>query len=495
VNSTTAGHIYKLHYVGGSSLADRALVNPDYKDFGPRVGFAYQAVPGTVVRGGYGISYAYLFRFGGEGLIAYNGPNNYSATLPNNQTPGQGICTSLTQDPTTCFRRTQDGYQTNFAGPSNFSTTKAQTRYIPKDFKNGYVQAYHLSVQQQLPQKFTLELSYVGNHAVHIATLEDTNQARLCLASEIPAATPGQCTTPLLNRRPIANFTDILTESNAGFLTYNALQTKLERQFSNGLFLINSFTWSRGINNSSADLEAQNGDGAVVNIANPAGDRGPSGYNQPYNDTTSIIADLPFGRGKRWGSSAPAWQQQAFGGWQITGINTVSAGVPIDLTYTASTNQVVSTTSSVYSLRPNLTGSTQAVYGTSLVKGASSLAGFFKPSTPVSATNSVVPAVSVPSPTQLFGNAGRNDLRGPDFGQLDLAHKRFALLTDRQTLEFRIEAFNVLNATNYISPTSNIGTVNSTNGTFTPNASFGTFSGSTSVFPSRQVQLALRLAF
>jgi hypothetical protein len=496
VNSTTPGNVYKLHYVGSSGLAARALVDPDYKGFGPRLGFAYEAQPGTVIRGGYGISYAYLFRFGGEGLLAYNGPNNYSATLPVNQTPIQGICTSLTQDPTTCFRRTQDGYQTNFAGPTNFSTTKAQTRYQPKNFKNGYVQAYHLSVQQQLPQKATLEISYVGNHAVHIAALEDTNQARTCAANEIPTANPGQCTTSLLNRRPIANFTDILTESNAGFLIYNSLQTKLERQFSDGLFLINSFTWSRGINNSSADLEANNGDGAVVNIANVAGDRGPSGYNQPWNDTTSVIVDLPFGHGKRWGGNAPAWQQQILGGWQLTGINIVSSGVPIDLTYSASTNQVVSTTSSVYSLRPNLTGTTQAVYGATTTKTASALAGYFKSAAPVSATNSVTPPVAAPSGTQLFGNAGRNNLIGPAFGQFDLAaHKKFTLLSDRQTLEFRIEAFNVLNATNYISPTANIGTVNSSTGIFNPNASFGTFSGSTSVFPSRQVQLALRLAF
>jgi hypothetical protein len=89
----------------------------------------------------------------------------------------------------------------------------------------------------------------------------------------------------------------------------------------------------------------------------------------------------------------------------------------------------------------------------------------------------------------------RNAFRGPAFGQLDLAaHKKFSLLTERQTLEFRIEAFNVLNATNYISPTTNIGTVGAT-GILSPNASFGTFSGSSSVFPSRQVQLALRLAF
>ena len=485
VTSTEPGHIYTLHYVGGSSLADRALVNPDYKDFGPRVGFAWQPRPDTVLRGGFGISYAFLFRFGGEGLLAYNGPNNYSATLPVNQTPGQGICSSLTEDPTTCFRRTQDGYQTNFAGPSNFSTTKAQTRYVPKNFKNGYVQSYHLSLQQQLPRQLTFELSYVGNHAVHIAALEDSNQARLCEASEIPAAHPGQCATSLLNRRAIAGFTDILTESNAGFLQFNSLQAKLERRFINGLYLINSFTWSRGFNNSSADLEAQNGDGAVVNIADPAGDRGPSGYDQPLNNTTSAIVDLPFGHGKMWRSNAPGWQQQVLGGWQLTGISVVTSGVPIDLTYTASTNQVVSTTSSVYSLRPNLTGPTANVYGQKLSKTNSSLNGFFNPA-----------GVSVPAGTQLFGNAGRNNLRGPSFGQLDLgAHKRFNLPQERYSAEFRIEAFNVLNATNYISPTSNIGTVNSNTGVFTPNASFGQFSGSTSVYPSRQVQVALRIAF
>jgi Carboxypeptidase regulatory-like domain/TonB-dependent Receptor Plug Domain len=485
VNSTAPGHVYKLHYVGGSSLADRALINPDYKDFGPRFGFSYQALPGTVIRGGYGISYAFLFRFGGEGLLAYNGPNNYSATLPVNQTPSQGLCTALTQDPTTCFRRTQDGYENNFAGPSNFSTVRAQTRYTPKDFKNAYVQAFHLSVQQQLPRKTTLEIAYVGNHGVHIAALADYNQARLCTAAEISS---GACTSrgsaSLLNRRPIANFTDILTETNADFLTYNSLQTKLEHRFSEGFFLINSFTWSQAYNNSSADLESNNGDSAVVNIANIRGDRGPSGYNQPLNDTTSFIADLPFGAGHRWGSAAPKWQQQILGGWQLTGINSVTSGVPLNLTYTANSNQVVSTTSAAYSQRPNIVSTPHAVYGHSLTKTNSAVNGYL---------NSA--AVSAPAGSQLFGNAGRNILRGPAFGQFDLsAHKTFALFTEAQSLEFRIEAFNVLNATNYISPNTNIGTVGAT-GVLSPNASFGTFSGSTSVFPSRQVQVALRLAF
>jgi len=491
---TTPGHIYSLHYVGGNSLYDRSLVNPDYKDFAPRLGFAYQVLPKTVIRGAYGISYAHLFRFGGEGLLAYNGPNNYDATINQVATAasgGQPLCVnvagslsaSLNLDPSTCFRRTQDGYETNFAGPSNFSTQKAQTRYQLQDFKTPYVQAYQFSVQQELPRQFTLELAYVGDHGVHVATLEDSNQASLCPA--VGAGGNGTCTLTLQQRRPASSFTDILTETNAGFLIYNSLQTKLERRFTNGLYLINSFTWSHGVNNSSADLEAQNGDGAVVNIANPAGDRGPSGYNQPYNDTTSAIVDVPFGHGKQWGSSIPGWEQQILGGWQLTGINVVTSGVPIDLTYTASTNQVVSTTSSAYSLRPNLTSTRKAVYGTALTKTNTSLNGYFTEA-----------GVSAPVGTQLFGNASRNAFNGPAFGQFDLAaHKKFTLPQERYSLEFRLEAFNVFNATNYINPGSAIGTVNSTSGALSTSGSFGQFSGATSVYPSRQVQVALRLAF
>jgi hypothetical protein len=180
----------------------------------------------------------------------------------------------------------------------------------------------------------------------------------------------------------------------------------------------------------------------------------------------------------------PKWEQQVLGGWSLTGINTVTSGVPLNLTYTANSNQVVSTTSSAYSLRPNLVSTPNTVYGHSLTKTNSAVNGFLN-----------IAAVSAPAGSQLFGNAGRNGLRGPAFGQFDLsAHKKFTLLTEGQTLEFRIEAFNVLNATNYISPNTSIGSVGAT-GLLSPNGSFGAFSGNSSVFPSRQVQAALRLAF
>jgi hypothetical protein len=475
---------YNIHYVGGSGLASRALINPDYKDFAPRIGFAYQVLPKTVVRGAYGISYAPLFRFGGEGLLAYNGPDIINATVT--QKPSQGLCVtqagsltaSLTLNPFTCFRRMQDGYESNFASAQNYNSAGAQTRYIPQNFATPYVQAYHLSVQQQLPYATTLEVSYVGTHGLKIPALADLNQATPCTAAQVTAANcPSFNATTNNVRRPIPNFIDILTETNAGFLIYNSLQTKLEHRFQHGIFLTNAFTWSHSLNNSAPDLEASNGSGdsAVVNMANIRGDRGTGSFNQPYNDTLSVIADLPFGRGHDFFSHTSLWQEELIGGWQLTAINVVTSGLPLNLTYTPVSAYSVSSTSVSQSYRPNLVSTPQAVYGTTRVKTNTYYGGYLN-----------VAQLTIPAGSQVFGNAPRNALRGPAFGQLDLAaHKKFDLGFEHAALEFRIEAFNILNATNYTLPDSTV-----TDGTF------GQFSNSiSSVYPSRQVQAALRLSF
>ena len=205
----------------------------------------------------------------------------------------------------------------------------------------------------------TLEVSYVGSHGVHIPVLADFNQG---------STEPVSCNTIAADclsqqaRRPIANFTNILAALPQGYLIYNSLQTKLERRYSNGIYLINSFTWSRAINNASADLETFGGDSAVVNLYNPAADRGPSSYDQPFNNTLSVIADLPFGKGRMFGQSAPAWQQATLGGWQVSAINVVTSGLPINLTYAPTSQVVVSSASATYAVRPNLVSTAKAVY-------------------------------------------------------------------------------------------------------------------------------------
>jgi len=480
---------YDIHYVGGSGLANRALINPDYKDFAPRIGFAYQVLPKTVVRAAYGISYAPLFRFGGEGLLAYNGPDIIDATVtqkPSTQSGGQQLCTtvagsltaSLSLNPFTCFRRMQDGYENNFASAQNYNSAGAQTRYIPQNFHTAYVEAYHMSVQQQLPYNTLLEVAYVGNHGLKIPALVDLNQATPCTQAQVTANNcPSLNATTNNVRRPIPNFIDILTETNYGFLIYNSLQTKLEHRFKNGLYLINSFTWSHSLNNSAPDLEASNGSGdsAVLNIANVRGDRGAGSFNQPYNDTLSFIADMPFGRGHAFLNKGKQWQEEVVGGWQLTAINVETSGLPLNLAYTPASAYAVSSTSVSQTYRPNLVSSAKAVYGSTLVKTGSYLGGY------LNAAQLTVPAGNV-----VFGNAPRNALRGPAYGQLDLsAHKKFDLGFKDSTMEFRIEAFNVLNSTNYTLPDSNVS-----------DGTFGQFSNSiSSVYPSRQVQGALRLAF
>jgi len=466
-----------LVQASGGSLYDRSLLNIDKKDLAPRFGFAYQVDPKTVIRGGYGIGFMHYFRFGGESTLGYNGPYIVDATI--NQTPPfqasgatQQLCSSLTVNPATCFRTTQSGYQTNFATAQNFSTLAAQTRYIPKNFEAAYIQAFHLTLQRELMKDTTLEISYVGSHGVHIPVLTDFNQG----ATEPVSCDTGVGCLTQQQRRPISTFTNILTALPAGYLIYNGLQTKLEHHYSNGIFLIDSFTWSRAINNASADLETYGGDGALVNFYNPGGDRGPSSYNQPLNNTLSIIADLPFGKGKMFGANAPAWAQSTLGGWQITAINMVTSGLPINLTYAPSAQYVVSSTSEVYSVRPNLVSSPHAVYApkSNWVKTNGALGGTLLAS-----------QVSVPSPSQYFGNAGRNDLSGPALANLTLGlHKSVSLWSDASKLEFRIEAFNVLNSTNFQYPDTAV----------TDGASFGTYTAA-NAYPSRQVQLALRLSF
>jgi hypothetical protein len=132
-------------------------------------------------------------------------------------------------------------------------------------------------------------------------------------------------------RRPIPTFTTIEETLPDGFLTYNGLQTKLEHRTGHGLYLLNSFTWSRAQDNAEGHLEEVNGDSGRINLANPLRDRGPSGYNQPLNEVLSIVYDLPYGKGRMFGGNAPRLMQEALGGWQITAINSASSGMPINL--------------------------------------------------------------------------------------------------------------------------------------------------------------------
>jgi hypothetical protein len=213
-----------------------------------------------------------------------------------------------------------------------------------------------------------------------------------------------------------------------------------------------------------------------VNFANPRGDYGPSGYDQPINNTTSIVYDLPYGHGRRYGSKSNGVVNAVLGGWQTTIINTMTSGLPFNFTYSSSTSNPLYTTDLV-TFRPQLTLGTANIKApaSKRVKTATALNGY------LDKTYLAIPSVVLGN-TSPYGNVSRNKLRSYAYFNTDLGlHKAFNLWSESSKFDFRAEAFNVLNHVNYQAPDGNIS-----------NGSFGTI---TSAYPPRQLQLAAKIIF
>ena len=190
------------------SLSDRALINPDRNNFGPRLGFAYTLTPGTVIRGGYGISYVHFSRAGGGDVLPINGPQVVNAVV--NQT-----------EPTApSFVPAEQGYPGGLADPSQFNPLTANITYMPRDFHSSPVQSWYISVQRELRRNMLIDVAYVGNRADDLLLFANYNQAvPNNAAGHDPAAGP-PAESPA--------FADITYAFNGGKSRYKALQAKFE---------------------------------------------------------------------------------------------------------------------------------------------------------------------------------------------------------------------------------------------------------------------------
>ncbi|WP_157178411.1 TonB-dependent receptor [Terriglobus roseus] len=466
-----------LVQASNGSTYNKALVNTPKNNVGPRLGFAYQMSPKTVMRGGYGIGYTQWNRAGGENNLTYNGPNVVNANISQVTPTAAALCTNDTQLQSTCFRQTQQGYSNVLTSPAYFNASNVTSRYIPKDFKTGYLQSYFLGMQQQLGDGWLVDLSYVGSKGTHLQVLADYNQAN-------PATLSATCTRNasvtsgcpnLLTRRPVQGFGSIEIAYGGGSTNYNSLQFKVEKRTKLGLYLLNSFTWSRNFDISGGHLETANGDNSRVNYLNPSADYGPSGYDQPLSDTLAIVYDLPYGHGRKFGAGSNNFVNEILGGWQLTLINNMTSGAPINFNYSLSNSNPLYTTDLVTYRPYRVSG--QPLYGTNRVKTAQTVNNVFNPSAFVLPTDTSITGSNAP-----WGTASRNMGRSNAFFQADLGlHKAFSLWSEQSKFDFRAEAFNVLNKVNY-------GAANSTVG----GSSFGQI---TSAYPARQLQLAAKLIF
>jgi hypothetical protein len=479
------------------SLYSRALVHMPKSDFAPRVGLAFSATNKTVFRAGYGISYAQFNREGGENLLVYNLPNIVNTNINQipvgasagikGSSPGIATCTAAQagagfdpSNPNPCFRLTTQGFPTNFVNPANVtaaSNASTQARYIPKDLPTGYLQAWHATVQQQIGPSTTLEVGYMGEHGTKLQVLADYNQAT---GNPVTATCNATTTTGCLNLlngnagRPLKTFTTIEETLSSGYLSYNALQTKVEHRTGHGLYILNSFTWSHAIDNASGHLDANNGDNSRISLLNGGyGERGNSGYNQPLNETLSLVYDLPYGKGRTFGNSAPRYMQEILGGWQLTVIENAQSGQPINITYSPNSFQQLST---ILNQRPNQVSQNVIIPKSQRVKtnGNQQLIGL----------NLI--AFSLPDVNHPYGNIGRNSVRFDSYYDTDIGlHKTFGLYPEGTIFDFRAEAFNIWNQTNYAVPSSNISSGATGFGVVT----------SSGTFPARVLQFAGKIIF
>jgi hypothetical protein len=429
-----------VQLAAGGSIYNRALVNPDYKDWAPRIGLAYSLTSKTVIRSGYGISYTHFTRGGDANLLAFNGPQSVQVTIE--QQPG---------DPG--YLRTMDGVPASITAPSNFNQQVDDVKWIPQDTHAGYVQTWFFSVQREIARQTLLDVAYVGNHSIKQLLYYDLNQAAPNL--------PGQNLT--VDRRPSSQqFASITTSGPDGFSTYNALQVRFERRARGGLYLLNSFTWSKAIDNGTDALEVGNGDTIYPQDShNFASNKALSLYNQPWNDTASIVWELPVGRGRRWASTIPGYLNAAIGGWRLGIINDMWGPQPVNLVWTVPPQFQVSSDST---LRPNVLGPVML------------------PSNQRTAQQSfIVSNIVIPKdPSHPFGTAGRNIAQGfPYFGTNVSLQKEFTLPLEHMRLQFRSEAFNLLNHTDFNAPSGS--------------RSASTFGQVTSAKAARQFQFGAKL--
>jgi len=245
------------------------------------------------------------------------------------------------------------------------------------------------------------------------------------------------------------------------------MQVKLEKRLSGGLYFLNSFTWSKTIDNAGGNMETGSGDYYYINNFDFASSKGLSGFNQPFSNVTTVTWNLPLGQNRRFASGVPAWANVVIGNWRITGINTMSSGLPVNLYYSPSAAFSVGSPASPCNFcRPNITGDPMQPADQRTIDSYFNKANLSLPTD-----------VSHP-----FGNAGRNIATGWPLYRLDVSvQKNFPLRAEGRRLEFRAEFFNALNKTNFQPPASDLA-----------NSAFGT---TRSTFAARQIQMALKFVF
>jgi hypothetical protein len=312
---------------------------------------------------------------------------------------------------------------------------------INQNLKNGMVQQFSLGFQHEFPAGVTLDASYVGTRGRDIDAAENINT---------PPPGPGSVQA----RRPNTNYSGITILGPAVTSEYDGLEVRADRRLSKDMQILGSFTWSRSFDDAGIPQDPNN----------IKGQWGPSLFDMPIHLAISYTYQLPFGKGRTLLSHLNKVGDGVLGGWQINGIYQYHSGLPFNpILPIDNTNTLVNQD------RPNIIGNPYQSTATCHT------------GTPTCWVN---PAAFATPAAYTFGNAGTNEVRGPNFSQLDFALAKNFIVGDKLKIQIRGEAFNIFNHVNFNDPGSKgIAPLTST------------FSVITSAQPSRQMQFGVRFSF
>jgi hypothetical protein len=428
--------------------------------FLPRVGIAYRLNDKTVIRGGYGqsadprpfqdVRNAYpIANIWSMPAVFFNGVQNSFIPVT---TLRQGLINTSTSP---------DINAGIIALPSNTGTTT-----FPKESMRDRIHSFNFFIERELPAKLTAQIGYVGTRAV--------NQMGFININAGPPGT-GNAGRPLAIKFGIV--ADINSIQPYGTTTYDGLQVLLRRRFGNSQFGT-AYTWSKTINFADND-----GGPRIQYLPEKQRNRGLASYDRTHNSQTYLVYDLPFGKGQRWAKDG--WASWLIGGFQVSGVMSITSGLPIYVIQGSAPNLLAGGSAQV----PNqLNPVIRTLGGIGMASQRGAAAGPWFDNTVQGLTIQGVSCTSncawAPENGARFGTLGRNTLRGPGFFETDVSIFRTFLITERVQFQFRAEALNATNTANFANPQADIN-----------NASFGFVNATYGPNQSRQWRFGARVSF
>ncbi len=446
INLTTGQILYAGQTPAGAPpqtgiCSNRACYQPNFRQWMPHLGFAYQINDRAVIRGGYGATSFFEGNSYNQRLTAI-APFIQAVNIQvDSPAPGQ----------VTVPRTAEEGFTggtTSYSGSSYFNV-------YPQNIEPAYVQEWNLTAEYALTHTAALQVGYLGEQGQHV---EDYGNVNAPLNNADPTSAPyynnqyiGVAGVDTLNPMTpvgVGPGTLMITESRA-MMNYNALQAVLRQHATHGLEFTVNYTYGRAMTNSLGNyfLNVNGFSGEFQDYYNSAADYGPAGYDVRHDFSATGVYALPVGRGQEFLSGSNRGLDEVVGGWKLSTAILGYSGFPETITGPNNNSESISGVYRVNQYRKlRLVNRSNANwFGTD--PSAS-------PCTTAGADNGVC-AFGVPAPNA-FGSESNGAVRGPGYFNTDLSAFKDFHLFESHTVGFRFDAFNAFNIVSYGNPDTGI---------------------------------------